>query len=138
MAESVQKWLERNRPPRVKITYDVETGGAIEKLELPFIVGVLADLSGDRDPGKEFAPYKQRQMVPIDRDNFNDVMKTLSPRVTLGHVPRIPSSPGATPAGASTSETLGGDITCTSCIGCAATFACSSPGRRLATSSMSC
>ncbi|MEO7885934.1 MAG: type VI secretion system contractile sheath small subunit, partial [Polaromonas sp.] len=95
MAESVQKWLERNRPPRVKITYEVETGGAIEKQELPFIVGVFADLAGDRNPDVDFPPYKQRQMVPIDRDLFNDVMKTQLPRVALGRVPRIPSPPGA-------------------------------------------
>ena len=48
MNETVQKWLERNRAPRVRITYEVETGGAIEKRELPFVVGLFADLSGDR------------------------------------------------------------------------------------------
>lgn len=111
MAESVQKWLERNRPPRVKITYEVETGGAIEKQELPFIVGIFADLAGDRNPDVEYPPYKQRQMVPIDRDLFNDVMKTLLPRVALGLVPRIPSPPGATPIGAVDSANLSGAIT---------------------------
>ena len=47
MADSLQKWVGRNRPPRVQITYDVEIGDAIEKKELPFVVGLLADLSGD-------------------------------------------------------------------------------------------
>ncbi len=86
MTESVQKWLERNRPPRVKITYDVHTGGAIEKRELPFIVGVFADLSGDRDAQAKvkFPPVKGRRMLPIDRDNFNDVMAAAQPRVDLG------------------------------------------------------
>lgn len=110
MAESVQKWLERNRAPRVKITYEVETGGAIEKQELPFIVGIFADLAGDRNLDVEFPPYKLRQMVPIDRDLFNDVMKTQLPRVALGRVPRIPSPPGATPIGAVDSVNLSGDI----------------------------
>ncbi len=110
MTESVQKWLERNRPPRVKITYDVETGGAIEKMELPFIVGVLADLSGDRDPEKKFPAYMDRQMLSIDRDNFNDVMKSLSPRVALGSVARVPSMPAAAQKGAPNSSVLSKDI----------------------------
>lgn len=83
MTESVQKWLERNRPPRVKITYDVHTGGALEKRELPFIVGVFADLSGDRVAGVKFPPVKARSMLPIDRDNFNEVMAGIQPRVDL-------------------------------------------------------
>lgn len=111
MTESVQKWLERARPPRVKITYDVETGGAIEKRELPFIVGVFADLSGDRDADSEFAPCTQREMLPLDRDNFNDVMKSLAPRVALGNIKRIAGAPGAPPAGEAVSETLSGAIT---------------------------
>jgi type VI secretion system protein ImpC len=111
MTESVQKWLERARPPRVKITYDVETGGAIEERELPFIVGVFADLSGDRDADSEFAPCTQRQMLPLDRDNFNDVMKSLAPRVALGNIKRIAGAPGAPPAGEAVSETLSGAIT---------------------------
>ena len=50
MADSLQKWVGRNRPPRVQITYDVEIGDAVEKRELPFVVGVLADLAGQADP----------------------------------------------------------------------------------------
>ena len=77
MAESLQKWVGRNRPPRVQITYDVETGGAMQKLELPFVVGVLADLSGK--PKDALRPLKERKAVNIDRDNFNDVMARLTP-----------------------------------------------------------
>ncbi|WP_414445202.1 type VI secretion system contractile sheath large subunit [Burkholderia sp. 22PA0106] len=83
MSESIQKKLLRVRPPRVRITYDVETGGAIEKKELPFIVGVLADLKGDRATDDATPPIKQRSMVEIDRDNFNNVMEQILPRVTL-------------------------------------------------------
>ncbi|WP_338847068.1 type VI secretion system contractile sheath large subunit [Massilia sp. W12] len=83
MTESVQKKLLRVRPPRVKITYDVETGGAIEKKELPFIVGILADLKGEREDPANYESLKTRNMVDIDRDNFNDVMATIKPRVVL-------------------------------------------------------
>lgn len=83
MSESIQKKLLRVRPPRVKITYDVDTGGAIEKKELPFIVGIFADLKGDRDTSIDYEALKSRVMVEIDRDNFNDVMRTISPRVEL-------------------------------------------------------
>lgn len=85
MAESSQKWLLRNRPPRVKITYDVETGGAIERKELPFIMGVLADLSGQ--PAEALPPMKDRKFVEIDRDNFNEVLASIKPRLSL----RVPN-----------------------------------------------
>ena len=81
MTESLQHWLDRNRPPRVQITYDVETGGAIEKKELPFIVGILADLSGNA--ADEKPKLKDRKFVEIDRDNFNDVMASIAPRVKV-------------------------------------------------------
>lgn len=110
MAESVQQSPSRQRPPRVKITYDVETGGTIGKRELPFCVGVFADLSGDRDPDLEFPPCQQRRMLPIDRELFNDVMKTQAPRVALGNIARIPSAPGPTPAGAQVQQNLSGAI----------------------------
>lgn len=83
MTESIQKKLLRVRPPRVRITYDVETGGAMEKKELPFIVGIMADLSGNRADPDNFPILKERRMVDIDRDNFNDVMKTIGPRADL-------------------------------------------------------
>ena len=81
MSESTQKKLTRIRPPRVQITYDVETGGAIEKKELPLIVGIMADLAGK--PDKPQIPIKARKFVEIDRDNFNDVMAAIEPRVAF-------------------------------------------------------
>ncbi len=88
MSESIQKKLLRVRPPRVRITYDVHTNGAIEKRELPFVVGIFADLSGDRDPNPAdskaaLADYKDRKIVDIDRDNFNEVLKQSVPRIAL-------------------------------------------------------
>jgi len=81
MAESLQKWLGRNRPPRVQITYDVEIGDAIEKRELPLVVGVLADLAGK----PESAPpkMKDRRFVEIDRDNFDEIMTKIGPRLDI-------------------------------------------------------
>ena len=81
MSESTQKKLTRIRPPRVQISYDVETGGAIEKKELPLIVGILADLAGK--PETPMVPIKARKFVEIDRDNFNDVMASISPRLAF-------------------------------------------------------
>src|SRR6185503_5528931 len=81
MSESVQKKLTRIRPPRVQITYDVETGGAIEKKELPLIVGILADLAGK--PDGPVIPIKSRKFAEIDRDNFNDVMASIAPRLAF-------------------------------------------------------
>lgn len=84
-SESTQHTLDRVRRPRVHITYDVETGGAIEMKELPFVVGVMADLTGqpllDED-GKKI-PVKNRKFVNIDRDNFNDVLAGAKPAVNL-------------------------------------------------------
>lgn len=81
MAESTQHKLSRVRPPRVQISYDVETGGATEKKELPLVVGILADLSGK--PEVELPPLKQRKLVEIDRDNFNDVLAASAPRIAF-------------------------------------------------------
>jgi type VI secretion system protein ImpB len=81
MSESTQKKLSRIRPPRVQITYDVETGGAIEKKELPLVVGIMADLAGK--PDKAQMPMKSRKFVQIDRDNFNDVMESIGPRLAF-------------------------------------------------------
>lgn len=81
MSESTQKKLSRIRPPRVQITYDVELGGAIEKKELPLIVGILADLAGK--PETPLPPVKFRKFVEIDRDNFNDVMASIAPRLAF-------------------------------------------------------
>jgi type VI secretion system protein ImpB len=79
MAESTQHRLDRVRRPRVQITYDVETNGALQKVELPFVVGVLADLSGQ--PNVALPPLKERKAVNIDRDNFNEILDKAAPRV---------------------------------------------------------
>ena len=79
--ESTQHKLDRVRPPRVHITYDVEIGDAIEMKELPFVVGVLADLSGK--PDEPLPRLRDRKFVDIDRDNFNDVMKGMKPRLAF-------------------------------------------------------
>jgi len=79
MTESTQHKLARIRPPRVQITYDVEIGGAIQKKELPLVMGILADLSGK--PEQALPKLKDRKFVEIDRDNFNDILKSITPRV---------------------------------------------------------
>jgi type VI secretion system protein ImpB len=81
MAESLQKWMGRNRPPRVQITYDVEIGDAIEKRELPLVVGVLADLAGK--PASAPPKMKDRRFVEIDRDTFDEVMGKIAPRLDM-------------------------------------------------------
>ena len=81
MAESTQHKLDRVRPPRVQITYDVEIGNAIEKKELPFIVGVLADLSGK--PAEALPGVADRKAMVIDVDNFDDRLKSMKPRVAF-------------------------------------------------------
>ena len=77
--ESIQSKLGRVRPPRVHITYDVEVGDAIQLKELPFVVGVLADLSGK--PDEPLPAVKDRKFVDIDRDNFDAVLKGMKPRI---------------------------------------------------------
>jgi len=77
--ESVHKKLNRVRPPRVHITYDVEVGGAIEMKELPFVLGVLSDLSGK--PDEPLPSLKERKFVEIDRDNFDEVLAGMKPRL---------------------------------------------------------
>jgi type VI secretion system protein ImpB len=84
MPESTQHKLDRIRPPRVQITYDVETRGSFVKMELPFVVGILADLSGNvDDPQKPRPTLRDRKYVEIDRDNFNDIMKNIGPKVDV-------------------------------------------------------
>ena len=80
-AETLQKKLSRVRPPRVHITYDVEVGDAIEKREIPFVVGVLADLSGQ--PEYPLPAIAQRKFVEVDRDNFNQVLGKIEPRLAF-------------------------------------------------------
>lgn len=79
--ESLQHKLDRVRAPRVQITYDVEIGDAIEMKEIPFVAGVLADLSGK--PEEPLPKVKDRKFVEIDRDNFNNVLDAMKPRVAF-------------------------------------------------------
>jgi type VI secretion system protein ImpB len=76
--ESVQKRLQKVRPPRVQMTYDVEIGDAIENKELPFVTGVVGDFGGNSEI--EQKRLKERKFVGIDRDNFDEVMKGIEPR----------------------------------------------------------
>ena len=81
MAESVQKRLGRVRPPRVHVTYEVETGGAIEIKELPFVMGVLGDFSGQ--PVDPLPKLKDRRFVEITLDNFDSVLESMKPHVAF-------------------------------------------------------
>ena len=92
MAESQQHKLDRVRRPRVQITYDVETNGAMQKVELPMVVGVLADLSGK--PSEALKPLKERKVVNIDRDNFNDVLSRATPRAAVKVKDRLTGGDG--------------------------------------------
>jgi type VI secretion system protein ImpB len=78
---SSQKFIARNRAPRVQIEYDVETYGSEKKVQLPFIVGVMSDLSGK--PSEPLAPVADRRMLEIDVDNFDSRMKAIKPRVAF-------------------------------------------------------
>ncbi len=80
-SESVHKKLDRVRKPRVHITYEVETEGAMVVKELPFVAGVLGDFSGN--PSEPLKPLKDRKFIQIDRDNFNDVMARMTPGLNL-------------------------------------------------------
>lgn len=80
MSDSTQHKLDRVRPPRVHITYDVEIGDAVEQKEIPFVAGVMSDLSGK--PEKPLPPLKERKFVEVDRDNFNSVLEGMAPRLS--------------------------------------------------------
>ena len=81
MADSIHDKLKRVRKPRVHITYDVETNGASAEKELPFVMGVMGDYSGDNVDNKK--ALKDRKFSQIDRDNFNEVMSNISPEVSM-------------------------------------------------------
>ena len=81
MAESIHEKLKRVRKPRVHITYEVETEGAEILRELPFVVGIMGDFSGD--PTQPLRPLAERKFIQIDRDNFNQVMARLTPGLNL-------------------------------------------------------
>lgn len=80
--DSVQKRLERVRPPRVQLTYDVEIGDAVEQKELPFVMGVMGDFTGQQDPDKPLPKLKDRKFVNVDLDNFDEVLTGMAPRAT--------------------------------------------------------
>src|SRR5688572_27622685 len=81
MSSSVHDKLKRVRKPRVHITYEVETEGAVVQKELPFVVGVVGDFSGN--PTEKLKPLKDRKFVNIDRDNINDVMRQMKPGLNM-------------------------------------------------------
>ena len=81
MSDSIHDKLKRVRKPRVHITYDVDTNGAVQEKELPFVMGVMGDYSGDNTDNKK--ALKDRKFSQIDRDNFNEVMNNVSPQVNM-------------------------------------------------------
>ena len=91
--ESTQTKLSRVRPPRVQITYDVQVGDAIELKEIPFVLGVLADLSGS--PTEELARLKDRKFVEVTPDNFDDVLASMKPHLAYSVENKLASDPDA-------------------------------------------
>jgi type VI secretion system protein ImpB len=91
MAQSSQKFIARNRAPRVQIEYDVELYGAEKKIQLPFVMGVMADLSGK--PAEPLAPVAERKFLEIDVDNFDSRMKSMKPRAAF-QVPNVLTGEG--------------------------------------------
>ena len=91
MATSSQKFIARNRAPRVQIEYDVELYGAEKKVQLPFVMGVMSDLSGK--PSEPLAPVAERKFLEIDVDNFDSRMKSMKPRVAF-QVPNVLTGEG--------------------------------------------
>lgn len=89
--ESVQQKLSRVRAPRVKLTYDLEKGDGVEQKEIPFVLGVVSDLSGT--PEQPLPRLKDRKFVSIDADNFDDVLKGMAPRAVF-RVPNTLSNKG--------------------------------------------
>ena len=81
MSESIHNKLKRVRKPRVHITYDVETNGAVTKKDIPFVMGVMGDYSGDNVEDRK--SLKDRKFSQIDRDNFNDIMSKTAPKLNL-------------------------------------------------------
>ncbi|HEX3276545.1 MAG TPA: type VI secretion system contractile sheath small subunit [Gemmatimonadales bacterium] len=96
-SESVQKKLERVRPPRVNISYEVETGGAIELKELPFVMGVLGDFTGQ--PTEPLAKLKDRKFVDVNPDNFDDVLKSMRPHLQFTVENKLSDEPDAAKLG---------------------------------------
>lgn len=86
MAPSRQHSLDKNRKPRVHITYDVETNGAIEKKELPFVMGIMGDFSGNAGVRVD---YEKRKPISLDRDNFSTIMKSICPTISVTYTDRL-------------------------------------------------
>ena len=93
MADSSQKFVGRNRPPRVQIEYDVELYGSEKKVQIPFVMGVMADLSGKPRPDDPSVPVADRKFLEIDVDNFNDRLKAMKPHVAFD-VPNVLTGDG--------------------------------------------
>lgn len=85
MSDGIQNKIGRNRPPKVHITFDAHVDGASKKMELPFLVGVLADLSNREivDADGEKVPVKNRKFKEVDRDNFGDMMQSIAPEASM-------------------------------------------------------
>src|SRR5919109_1579459 len=91
--DGIQKKLERVRPPRVNITYEVETGGAIEMKELPFVMGVLGDFTGQ--PTEPLPKLKERKFVELTPDNFDEVLAGMKPHLAFSVQNKLSESPDA-------------------------------------------
>lgn len=87
MPDSSQKFIGRNRPPRVQIEYDVELYGSEKKVQIPFVMGVLSDLSGNKQDEDRITPVENRKFLEIDVDNFNERLKAMKPQVAF----RVPN-----------------------------------------------
>jgi len=93
-SKSSQKFIGKNRAPRVQVEYDVELYGAEKKVNLPFVTGVIADLSGN--PEEPLPKLDDRKFLDIDCDNFDDRLKSMKPRVTM-NVPNVMTGEGNLP-----------------------------------------
>lgn len=87
MAQSSQKFVARNRPPRVQIEYDVELYGAEKIVQIPFVMGVLADLAGKPQEGDPVVPVDERKFLQVDAENFNERLKAMKPHAAF----RVPN-----------------------------------------------
>jgi type VI secretion system protein ImpB len=91
--DGIHKKLERVRPPRVNITYEVETGDAIEMKELPFVMGVLGDLTGQ--PTEPLPKLKERSFVEVTPDNFDEVLASMNPHLAFSAANKLSDDPKA-------------------------------------------
>jgi len=93
MPQSSQKFIARNRAPRVQIEYDVELYGAEKKVQIPFVMGVMSDLSGKPKEGEQTTPVAERAFLEIDADNFDQRLKKMKPRAAF-RVPNVLTGEG--------------------------------------------